>query len=818
MAKYYTHEDDFKEGSKTGLFHSNIDCVKDLLKDIDEVAKKVNSEGIADLYVATGEATLGRDMPVSPFEDAEHHALKRLEAAKKIHKEIVQNIDGKFFEGLDNALDSLNKVNEGDHKYKSEHLTYEKTHTYNNYGYGPYSSGRPQTYTTTEHYSISDIVNSDKTPIPAAKELYDAKLKLAKEGLAKIEKEDHEKYEKLKGLNDHDLMEAMFPTQIGEYQRARSTWKENNKEWLQWVEIGGKIIAVGAIIAGSVLSGGTLAPLLIGGGTLLLVADSTYQAASGETISGKRLSDGERVWAGVDAVLTAATGGLATYASVLAKTGKTATTTVQTVTKAANYADDANDIIHTATAMKDDPLGAMAQFIGGRALAHGTSFVGNKVRARSGKGGGAADVDLPTSGKGGDLPSSARPDLKTSSATDVDLSALGSGKKVKPEIETPRTQEVSGPSKKPELDSSKTSKPEINRSSSPEVTGPSKKPEIDVSKTSKPEIDNPSRPVVDKTKTNPSDVDTSKPVKTEVTNSRPAEVDSPNSRPKDVDVTKKPEIENSRPSEVNPTKVKPEMETKVKPDIDAAAASASAVPHVKAQEPDLPKVEQVDVTPDAGKKVQKPEEGSSLTSRQVVEKTLQDQDMSVDEFNKLKVTHIDDMTDEQLKIMKQIRDSIPNPESDTLMQKVIPSSDLDKYLNGDYNQLGGYVAKYDDVSHIWQYGNVRESMRLDYEYFDGNGNLIRPFPKDGDTYGRIVFEASEPSSLEIPYGKRMGGTSTDAPPATQNGFLSSRNGQIIPEWKYNNRIDIPDGSKLYVRMGDEEVLFGIAKDGVFKPV
>ncbi len=44
------------------------------------------------------------------------------------------------------------------------------------------------TYTTTEHYSISDIVNSDKTPIPAAKELYDAKLKLAKEGLAKIEK------------------------------------------------------------------------------------------------------------------------------------------------------------------------------------------------------------------------------------------------------------------------------------------------------------------------------------------------------------------------------------------------------------------------------------------------------------------------------------------------------------------------------------------------------------------------------------------------------------------------------------------------------
>lgn len=116
-----------------------------------------------------------------------------------------------------------------------------------------------------------------------------------------------------------------------------------------------KLIAVGAIIAGSVLSGGTLAPILIGAGTAYLVADSGYQAVSGETISGKRLTDGERIWAGVDAVLTAATGGFATYASVLAKTGKAATTTVQTVGKAVNYADDANDIAHTVTAMQDDP-------------------------------------------------------------------------------------------------------------------------------------------------------------------------------------------------------------------------------------------------------------------------------------------------------------------------------------------------------------------------------------------------------------------------------------------------------------------------------
>jgi len=339
---------------------------------------------------------------------------------------------------------------------------------------------------------------------------------------------------------------------------------------------------VGAIIAGSVLSGGTLAPILIGAGTAYLVADSGYQAVSGETISGKRLTDGERIWAGVDAVLTAATGGFATYASVLAKTGKAASTTVQTVGKVVNYADDANDVVHTVSAMQDDPLGAALQFGIGRAIGHVSNVLGNKARARFGKGGSGADVDLPSSGKGVDLPAG-NAGLKTHADTDVDPSTLGTGKKPKPEIQTPQHQEIPSPSKKPELDVTKTSKPEIDRASSPEITGPSKKPEIDTTKTAKPEIDNPSRPAVDKTNSKPSEIDTGKPVKPEVSQARPSEVASPNSRPKEVDVT-------------------------VKPDIDAAAASASAVPKVKAQEPDLPKAGQPEVTPDAGKKVQKPEE------------------------------------------------------------------------------------------------------------------------------------------------------------------------------------------------------------------
>ena len=694
MAKYYTNEPDFKEGSKTGWFHSNINCVKDLLRDIDEVSNRVNSEGLAHLYVATGEATLGRDMPVGPFEDAEHHALHRLDASKKVHKEIVQNIDGKFFEGLDNALESLNKVNEGKNQYKSKYLTYTKTNTtYDEYG-------TAIEYTTTEHYSISDIVNSDKTPIPAAKELYDAKLKLAKEGLAKIEKEDHENYEKLKGLSDQQLMEAMFPTQVGEYERARSTWKEDNKGWLQWVEIGGKIIAVGAIIAGSVLSGGTLAPILIGAGTAYLVADSGYQAVSGETISGKRLTDGERIWAGVDAVLTAATGGFATYASVLAKTGKAATTTVQTVGKVANYADDANDIAHTVTAMQDDPLGAALQFGIGRAIGHGSNVLGNKARARFGRGGSGADVDLPSSGKGVDLPAG-NAGLKTHADTDVDPSTLGTGKKPKPEIQTPQHQEIPSPSKKPELDVTKTSKPEIDRASSPEITGPSKKPEIDTTKTAKPEIDNPSRPAVDKTNSKPSEIDTGKTVKPEVSQARPSEVASPNSRPKEVDVTKKPDIEASRPAEVNPTKVKPEMETKVKPDIDAAAASASAVPKVKAQEPDLPKAGQPEVTPDAGKKVQKPEE---VAPSEEVLPRYGERQISDAQYEDLR----------QSTPTQDIRDMVNEGMSFPMDDFAIPGKTIDKRLQADH------IVSMDKITRMDGFGELTRDQQLEILNYEDN--------------------------------------------------------------------------------------------------
>ncbi len=417
MTHYYSNRPDFEKGDNTGWGYSNIDCVRNLLTDISEVAAKVKSEGLSDLYVQTGDASLGKDMPESTFVNAEHRALDMLESSKKVHAQVMQNIDGKFVQGIDDSLDSLNQVNEGDNAYTTDHLTYTVTKTQSTYistGYGT------PTYKVKKHYTISEIINHADSPIPAAQALYQGRLALAQEHLAALEAKDKETYERLSGLSDDALVENFFPTQLGKYERLRSTWKEDNKDWLQWVEIGGQVLAAAAIITGSLVSGGVLAPVLIGVGTTALAGNGFYQATSGESLSGRVLSTEERIWSGVEGVTTLATGGFATYAGVLARTGRTASTTVQAMTRATNLVDDVVDVTETLYMMKEDPLLALGGFALGRGVNAATNHIVSKRMAKAAAGG-VSGIDLPSR--------STRPDVELSSSLSsgklaIDKSAL----------------------------------------------------------------------------------------------------------------------------------------------------------------------------------------------------------------------------------------------------------------------------------------------------------------------------------------------------------------------------------------------------------
>ena len=56
-------------------------------------------------------------------------------------------------------------------------------------------------------------------------------------------------------------------------------------------------------------------------------------------------------------------------------------------------------------------------------------------------------------------------------------------------------------------------------------------------------------------------------------------------------------------------------------------------------------------------------------------------------------------------------------------------------------------------------------------------------PLADNSVGVIRYTTNEVSKVSIPYSKEMGGTITEAPPFTGNGFTKATNGEIIPEFK-----------------------------------
>lgn len=184
---------------------------------------------------------------------------------------------------------------------------------------------------------------------------------------------------------------------------------------------------------------------------------------------------------------------------------------------------------------------------------------------------------------------------------------------------------------------------------------------------------------------------------------------------------------------------------------------------------------------------------------------LENLGMTRAEFNELKLKPINSLTNTEVEKLKSVRDAVPPITKNTVIQKTIPGKDIEKYLNGSYAEVGGYVAKAEDVHDIKSYKDLIESLRLDYT--DGGGN--RPFPKKEGPYGIIRYKTDQPHDASIPYGEKFGGTNKDGPPCTQNGFTGSRNGKTVPEFKFEERLPPTDGSELYEVIDERERLVGI---------
>ena len=384
MTNYYSNKSDFSSGSGTGTTSNyygasySIDGetqLTNLLTAIDEVAQVVKSEGLSHLYVQTGDASLGKDMPSSTFSTAYDRADSMLTSAKRIHSEVLERLDGKFTKGVDNSLKSLNEVNGSEKPYQSKNLTYQKMNTMYD------EMGNAYDYQTTEHYSLADILDHKASPVKAAQEIYQNRLENLRDKLTEANGLSAEEVKKYKGMSDEELMSQFYISgQIGNYSSLKHfQWQEDNKEWLepveQWLGIG--LLAVS--IVASVVSWGAASPTVVAAatavatttataGTVYSVVDGGYSAITGNTlVSGTALDTDDRLWAAAEAITAAGTMGVGR----VFKAAGAADDTIKVATKAADTVDDATNLVHigyNTIIHGEDPTLALVSFAGGKVV------------------------------------------------------------------------------------------------------------------------------------------------------------------------------------------------------------------------------------------------------------------------------------------------------------------------------------------------------------------------------------------------------------------------------------------------------------------
>ena len=318
---------------------------------------------------------------------------------------------------------------------------------------------------TTEQksYNLVEILDGKASPIQAAKDVYDDRIKAVKEMMAKKDQLSDEQIKALEGKSAEEIVAVRYPGQLPDYQRLKaSRYYEENKESLQYVDMALKVVAFLGMAGGAILAPAT-------GGTSLtvsyasmayLAADSAYSAFNGHTmITGNQLSTEDRVWAGIDAAVTLVSMGSVGYLAKLAKSGKNGSTLLKGLATAGKHADDVNDVskVIYSFATGQDPNAALQNLVLGQVMGMGMHSAGNYIGKKFGApavdlpGAKASHLDVPLQGK--QIPKldpanvrlSSRPDLHLkASPADGTLAKLKTHPTVRADL--PKVKQVSGES------------------------------------------------------------------------------------------------------------------------------------------------------------------------------------------------------------------------------------------------------------------------------------------------------------------------------------------------------------------------------------
>jgi|GEM_PF-6463247 len=184
------------------------------------------------------------------------------------------------------------------------------------------------------------------------------------------------------------------------------------------------------------------------------------------------------------------------------------------------------------------------------------------------------------------------------------------------------------------------------------------------------------------------------------------------------------------------------------------------------------------------------------------------QGLTMDEFHRWVTEPVDSIPPKISVKIKAVRDAVPFPTRETLLEKTIPDEEIQKYFDGRDTDIRGHITRAQDTKGLMNYRDRYNTLRLDYQ-----GSR---FNDAGDSsLGVIRFKTGDVEKVQIPYGPVLGGKETEGYPFTGNGFVSAGNGAIVPEFKISNTservfLDIPEGAEIYrVTQNGEEILEGI---------
>ena len=194
---------------------------------------------------------------------------------------------------------------------------------------------------------------------------------------------------------------------------------------------------------------------------------------------------------------------------------------------------------------------------------------------------------------------------------------------------------------------------------------------------------------------------------------------------------------------------------------------------------------------------------------------LKKEGLTMDDFRYMMLKQLNALTEAEKMKLARIRNAMPKPNANTVMQKVIPKDAINDYLreNKPYTTIGGHVTIAADAKHLRTYDDLYYGLRLDYL---NDGGKLMNFVEDGSC-GVIRFKTSSASDFVIP-GKELLGS--NGYPYTAHGFTSGNNGRLgVPEWFVGKYVTIEDGSELWeVYSNGQEVLRAVFKDHKFHAI